>query len=116
MDIVPAGRVITSNFFQTSSYTQKIYCYYDQVEHAGITYELPPCTDTCDECIDPNITEAGFKLRFQNSFLYGQNIFRVSNNLKPYVRQMQIMKSRFQRDTVQILSFDVPTRYKVYIS
>ena len=66
MDIVPAGRVITSNFFQTSSYTQKIYCYYDQVEHAGITYELPPCTDTCDECIDPNITEAGFKLRFQN--------------------------------------------------
>ena len=61
MDIVPAGRVITSNFFQTSSYTQQIYCYYDQVEHAGITYELPPCTDTCDECIDPNITEDGLK-------------------------------------------------------
>ena len=61
MDIVPAGRVITSNFFQTSSYTQKIYCYFDQVEHAGITYELPPCTDTCEECIDPNITEASFQ-------------------------------------------------------
>ena len=61
MDIVPAGRVITSNFFQTSSFTQKIYCYFDQVEHAGITYELPPCTDTCEECIDPNITEASFQ-------------------------------------------------------
>ena len=63
MDIVPAGRVITSNFFQTSSYTQKIYCYFDQVEHAGITYELPSCekVDFCEECMDPNITEASFQ-------------------------------------------------------
>ena len=81
MDIVPAGRVITSNFFQTSSYTQKIYCYFDQVEHAGITYELPPCTDTCEECIDPNITEASFQNDMNSihiSYQYHNNIIPIS--------------------------------------
>ena len=80
MDIVPAGRVITSNFFQTSSYTQKIYCYFDQVEHAGITYELPPCTDTCEECIDSNITEDGFQKNFKISSLLQHHLLTVFEN------------------------------------